>query len=211
MFGAAAGAAAVASVIRPFQGGDRAYGGVVCTGATTASGLPCGAGTTRCGSCCCKSGVACADAATSTCGCPAGTTKCGNACCKAGVACASAANSTCSGTNNAVGCTGAGTACGSTCCAAGQCCSSGTCGPCSVCSSGADLCTGGLPACPNNNTCSCATRQGGGFVCINSTGTPPGHVTPCASDADCSSFGSGWVCISTSCGTACEPPCSTGT
>jgi hypothetical protein len=130
MLGMTLGAGAVAVVLKPFRGD--ASDGVVCSGGTTAGHIPCAAGTTRCNQCCCKSGVACVNASTSTCGCPAGTTTCGKTCCKGGVACASAATSACTGTANAVACTGAGTPCGSICCSSGQSCSGGVCTSSSV-------------------------------------------------------------------------------
>jgi hypothetical protein len=216
MFGAAAGAAAVASVIKPFQGGDRAYGKVSCTGATTASELPCGAGTTRCGSCCCKAGVACANATTSTCGCPAGTTKCGNACCQGGTACANAAKSTCAAA--VAGCTGAGVACGTTCCASGQCCNSGTCGSCaptSACTTNGNICQGTATACPTDLVnCVCVPRQGGGSFCMNGTGGGNAVFTSCSTDADCTTAGyPGYGCATADCGsgtvTLCAKPCAT--
>ena len=49
MFGAAAGAAVVANVLKPFRGSA----GAVCGGAGVVQPAPCAAGQTPCGPCCC--------------------------------------------------------------------------------------------------------------------------------------------------------------
>jgi hypothetical protein len=136
LLGAAAGTAVAATVVKPFRG--YAVDSVVCSGPTTASHIPCAAGTTPCNQCCCKKGIACVDETKSTCGCPAGTTHCGNACCAAGVACKNRTTSTCSGPTSAClqqGQVPCGNICCTPCTAAGQhchklspnCCSGLTC------------------------------------------------------------------------------------
>jgi hypothetical protein len=139
MFGAAAGGAVVASVLKPFRGSAT----VTCSGPSNIGSSPCAAGTTPCGPCCCQKGIACLDSTNGVCGCPSGTTPCGSACCQKGTACANPATSTC--TTKAVACTQGQAACGTTCCLPGQTCSSGAC----VCIAR------GQPCDPNHFTACC--------------------------------------------------------
>lgn len=197
---------------------------VTCSGPTNA---PCGAGTTPCGPCCCRAGIACVNLSTGQCGCPAGTTRCGTTCCQSGVACASPTTGTCRGA--AAACLNPGAnACGSTCCPSGQPCIDGKCGCppgtacgdtcCStgttcvgtdcalsgtICPSG-PTCNGGLLFCGGTANCACFTKVSGGFFCANTNDL----TGSCTSDSNCQT---GETCVVTpNCGigaNTCAKPC----
>lgn len=158
-----------------------------CSGPTNA---PCGAGTTPCGPCCCKAGIACVNAATGTCGCPAGTGRCGTTCCAAGVACANPTTSSCRGA--AAACLNGGTPCGTGCCAPGTACNNGVCGGAcnaSECPGGTDINCGELPC------CGCVGTAEGGFACIARVcGTTCSSSTQCGAGAVCAVIGGNGCC-----------------
>lgn len=180
MIGAAFGAAAAVTVLKPARATAFSCG---------PNAVPCGAGTTPCGICCCKAGVACRDASASLCGCaagaqpcgssccakgetcsdpanafccPAGTTPCGKACCRKGVACTSQSTSTCGG--QVAACLAPRAICGSVCCDVGQTCVAGTCVSC-TCTAENAACAAGGSGCTCHERCE--NGIGSGFACTN--------------------------------------------
>jgi hypothetical protein len=86
LLGAAAAASVGAAVLKPFRGdavcpaGTTTCGSSCCRGACSytsgGSGCCCDPGTTPCGFDCCKAGIACFDRSRGVCGCPAGYRSC---------------------------------------------------------------------------------------------------------------------------------------
>lgn len=180
-------ALAVGAALSSALGGFRAPPATgACNGPTNTL---CGAGTTPCGPCCCKPGIACVNSASGTCGCPAGTTPCGTACCQAGIACANPGTNTCRG-GPAVACLNGQPPCGSQCCPSGQTCVGGQCSA-SVCSPGAGACDANfLTDCSTTAQCECTARVDGGIACVAKR-CPSGNLA-CATTSDCAA---GQVCV----------------
>jgi hypothetical protein len=149
LLGAGLGAGVAAAVLKPFRGDA----GAVCGGSTN---VPCGAGTTPCGPCCCQAGIACVNASTGKCGCPAGTTACGSTCCASGESCVDPSQSLCQGSC-------------ATCTHSGQICAKGC------------KCFRHFENHPIS-AFFCSTGRTTGPRCVNSTACPSGYL--CADEVD---------------------------